>query len=53
MQIYECNCRFKILAVKKEIQGKFFTVDQNVGKSLICILTKLLLTSGRFQDIMV
>ena len=42
------------LKFQKGIQVKFFTVDQKVGKSLKCILTKFeLSTSYRFQDVAV
>ena len=39
---------------KCQFKSSFFTLDQNVGISLICILTKFKLSSpSRFQDIAV
>ena len=38
----------------KGIQVEFFTIDQNIGKSLKCIFTKFELSSScRFQNIAV
>ena len=48
------NDFYKFFSTLKGIQIKFFTVDQNVWKSVKCILTKFeFFTSCHFQDIVV
>ena len=52
--ITDCRfqCKIVLSALKRAFKSGFFTLDQNVGICLKCILTKFeVSTSSRYQDI--